>query len=175
MKRTNWVTRFPLGIVALVLFVFAVYISAKKDPRNELLYVLENFRGKIFVYHQLNRRFAVLKSAEFDFWDLKKNQYIWETTFAGGPNTPEADRYRNNSRFTLNGSRPVSADEFFRKNFFNPITGKFDWLAEDASGTLYSPTMPDSILIASPPIRVVNIRCPLTASDPPYFEDFTKW
>jgi len=57
----------------------------------------------------------------------------------------------------------------------NPISGKFDWLAEDASGTLYSATMPDSILFASPPIRVVNIRCPLTASDPPYFEDFTKW
>lgn len=86
----------------------------------------------------------------------------------------DAEHFRNRVRFHLRG-KPVAYFQYFEEKFFNPITGKFDWLAEDASGTFYSPNMPNSALMASPPIRVVNIRCPLTASDPPFFEDFTKW
>ena len=116
MKRTNWVTRFPLGIVALVLFVFAVYISAKKDPRNELLYVFENFRGKIFVYHQLNRRFAVLKSAEFDFWDLKKTSIFGKLPLQAAP-TPRKPTVTE----TTPGSHSMGVDLFQPTNFFGRI------------------------------------------------------
>jgi len=61
------------------------------------------------------------------------------------------------------------------KQYLNPITGKFDWFAEGEDGKLYSSDLPDDLLVASPPIRVKNIRCPFTASTPPYFEDLTKW
>lgn len=164
---------FCLAVAGLLAWKLVSQELVKSDLRNRL----NRVRRLIQNYREAFNEFGVLKTEGIDFWDLKTNQYLWGNSFSEYTNpkaNPKAEEFRNRQQFNLQKAS-CTAEVFFREIYFNPITNHFDWLAEDASGTLYSPNMPDSILIASPPIRVVNIRCPLTASDPPFFEDFTKW
>jgi len=164
--------------LGLILWGLLLHHNYKKDlVRSRLKANLQKFRQNIQMYRENQGDYAVLRDSTIDFWTIENNQYLWLHSFKNGSKPlPKlaCEEFRKEAKFYLEGKR-VTYKEYFLRDFFNPITGKFDWLAEDASGTLYSPNMPDSVLVASPPIRVMNIRCPLTASDPPYFTDFTKW
>ena len=144
--------KFALLVLFLCLLLIGIagkwYLNWRSKGRIQLALSLN--RAGIDIYRRHFGEYPILKGEGIDFWDFEKNPcFSLSPTMTEGKPAPEA----------LN----------------NPISKTFDWLAEDASGNLYSLNMPDSILMASPPIRVVNLRCPLTASDPPFFEDFTKW
>lgn len=187
LERLN--AKLLLKLMLCILFTFAIaFFLAMYKPQDtkreikldELDAALVWNRFQIQNYYDTFGEYPILKDEEIYLWDMNRNQYIWRNQFHGLKNiatNPEAIRIRENAWKMLDPNTrklrgPIEGD--LQLNL-NPITGKFDWLAEDSKGVLYSPDMPDSILIASPPIRVVNIRCPLTASDPPYYEDFTKW
>lgn len=184
----KWLAKIS-GFFLVVLFIFYLFtvcrftvMKAEIVLRSErkLVQALELNRMHIRQFYKIYHEYPILKSKNLEFWDYRTNQYVWLRTFDGIANlatNPVGVEQRENTWQFWNekqGKMTPPNEEKIRE-FFNPLTGKFDWLAEDASGTLYSPDMPDSVLIASPPIRVVNIRCPLTASDPPFYEDFTKW
>jgi hypothetical protein len=178
-----------VGCFFFALFLFYFYSDwqymAKKTTivvraEGKLQRALYANRRHIKLFSQIFGEYPVLKSENINFWNYRTNQYIWLRTFEGIPNVatnPIAINQKEGSWKAWNEKqgKMTPPNEEKIKEFFNPLTGKFDWLAEDASGNLYSRDMPDSVLMASPPIRVVNIRCPLTASDPPFYEDFTKW
>jgi len=130
-------------------------------------------------YHHSFGEYPVLKDGMVDFWDLNKNQYVWRNKFQGLTNlatNPKAIEIRRNA-----WKVPLAEPGKYREpndtdleKYLNPISGKFDWLAVGEDGQVYSPKMSDTVLIASPPIRIKDIRCPLTASEPPFFEDLTR-
>jgi hypothetical protein len=128
-------------------------------------------------YHSVFREYPVLRDGNIDFWDMKKSQSIWRNQFTGLSNlatNPRAIEIRENAWKTqLPDGKTRGPTESDHKKYLNPITGKFDWLAVGEDGKVYSLKMPNSVLIASPPIRVKDIRCPLTASDSPFYEDLT--
>ena len=144
------VRKLILGLCLGLLVVFAFwgiksYMAWKEKGKIQLAL---SWNRVMIEFHLKNKgEYPILKGPNVFFWDVESR-----------------------SCFV-----PPSSERVATEPWFNPVSGQYDWLAEDASGTLYSPKMPDSVLMASPPIRVVNIRCPLTASEPPFFEDFTKW
>jgi hypothetical protein len=168
-----------VGVTSFLLFVF--FRKGKVDARlEEVKLRLWHQRIQIREYFRAFKEYPFLKNGEIDFWNVKTNQYIWRNTFWGVKNVasgPMGDEIRKNAWKILDSSSGKfrGPNEEDLEKFLNPISGKFDWLAVGEDGKLYSPEMADSIKIASPPIRVKDIRCPLTASDPPFFEDFTKW
>lgn len=176
--------KVAISLVLLVVVVFSFYFASNFRQKYVLTQELHHnmlvLRSNIKIYVERYSEYPVLKNDQIDFWDVQTNQLVWLNSFEGLANiatNPVANLIKQNvwKVYDKDLSTMRAPNEKDLESYSNPITGKFDWLAEDASGTLYSPDMPDSVLIASPPIRVVNIRCPLTASDPPFYEDFTKW
>ncbi|HNX77293.1 MAG TPA: hypothetical protein PLM07_11235 [Candidatus Rifleibacterium sp.] len=90
-----------------------------------------------------------MKNAEFNFWDITKNELI-----------------QTYPLLKPNGLSYVEGE-------LNPLTGQFDWLVLGTDGKIYSKDMPDSVLIASPPIRYKDILCHLTATSPPLYIDLS--
>lgn len=157
------------------------FLRAKNLFYNQLSRALIINRAHLEIYKNKFNEYPILSDGEIFFWDMARNQYVWHCQFkdlkniATNPLALEEKKSAMGKVFDIEQGVVINESEKTRKLLLNPFSGQFDWLAEDASGTLYSPDMPDSVLNASPPIRVVNIRCPLTVSDPPYYEDFTKW
>jgi len=183
---------FLAAIVIALMHSMGIYPGPVIVPEAEKKALVRN-RALLPLFLSRNRKwlqdyftryksFPILKNARFNFWDFRTSQFLWMDDFhtlIDVPAGPEGKISKVEPSWKITDPETKGLKTPGEKEFLfllgNPISGKFDWLAEDASGTLYSPNMPDSVLIASPPIRVVNIRCPVTASDPPYFEDFTKW
>jgi len=177
------------GVFLVGLFIFYVYsvwrfTASKADVvirfEQKLSKALEINRSHIRYFFKRFKEYPVLETENIHFWDVKCNQYIWLRTFDGIANVatnPIAEEMRETSwgKWDENTRKMLPSSEERARDFLNPFSGKFDWLAEGADGKLYSTNMARENLLASPPVRVVNIRCPLTASEPPFFEDYSKW
>lgn len=181
MKLIKTVFWLLLAIASLYIATDYYFLCKGRSAlKKRLAKALSINRSSISGFRARFHAYPVLKNQEFNFWDIRTNQAIWMESFENITNvasSPEAEKLRIGWQKYETESRqyrPLNKQEMISA-LYNPFTNQYDWIVEGYDGKLYSPDMPDSVLIASPPIRVANIRCPLTASDPPYYEDFTKW
>lgn len=186
INRSLW---WKLGVVVIMLISVVnlcflektvKYHEAKRKFCDQLLNAILANREAIDVYYREFHEYPILEDGNIHFWDIRCNQYIWHCQFKGLTNiatNPIAEEERRSAVrnvWIADKNKVVEENEETRKYLLNPYSKSFDWLAEDADGNLYSPEMPREALLASPPIRIVNIRSPQNASDPPFYEDFTN-